>query len=292
MEIVDAQIHRPDPLLTFDDVDGTTNARIGLEMNLSAMDAVGVDAAVIHSDATYCELAARLYPHRFRGMVDLLDADVPDVDGAVARIKAAPGLVGFRLIPCYPADSPNIARLKAGWYEPWFRAAERHDVPVVLFLWGHLPEAGKIAAAHPNLRLIVDHFGMAPIPIAPLTPDRLDKLPELLALSRFQNIAVKVTGVPVLSRERYPFADLREPLLRVIDAFGPDRLFWGSDYTRLMMAPDFSRATPVRTYGDVLALLKYSADISDDDRRKMLGASLRRWYGWPAAVSTVEAAVS
>jgi L-fuconolactonase len=292
MEIIDAQIHRPDPLITLDGVEGTIQARVGLEMNLSAMDAVGVDAAIVHSDAAYCELAASLYPHRFRGMVDVLDPDVPDVEGAVAAIKAAPGLVGFRLIPCYPVDSPNIARLKEGWYEPWFRAAERHDVPVVLFLWGHLPEAGGIAKSHPNLRLIIDHFGMAPIPIAPLTPDRLDKLPELLALGRFPNIALKVTGLPALSLESYPFADLREPLLRAVDAFGPDRLFWGSDYTRLMMAPDFSRTKPVRTYGEVLAFLKYSTDISNDDRQKVFGASLRRWYGWPADVSNVEAALS
>jgi predicted TIM-barrel fold metal-dependent hydrolase len=292
MEIIDAQIHRPELLLKFDDVDEATNARIGIESNLSAMDAVGVDAAVIHSDARYCELAAHLYPHRFRGMVDMLDADVADVDGAVAKIKAAPGLVGFRLIPCYPADGPNVARLKAGGYEPWFRAAEHHDVPVVLFLWGHVPEAAKIAAAHPNLRLIVDHFGMAPIPIAPLTPDRLDKLPELLALGRFPNIALKVTGVPVLSLQSYPFVDLREALLRVIDAFGPDRLFWGSDYTRLMMAPDFSRSKPFRTYSDVLAFLKYSTDISHDDRRKILGGSLRKWYGWPSDTPSVETALS
>jgi predicted TIM-barrel fold metal-dependent hydrolase len=291
MEIIDAQIHRPDPLMKFDELDETTQARIGVEMNLMAMDAVGVDAAVIHSDAAYCELAAKLYPNRFRGMVDLMNTDVPDVDAAVEAIKASPGLVGFRLLPCYPPDGPNVARLKAGAYEPWFRAAERHDVPIVLFLWGHLPEAQKIAAGHPDLWIIVDHFGNAPIPIAPLTPNRFDTLPELLALGRFPNIAVKVTGVPVLSFESYPFSDLRDPLLRVIDAFGPDRLFWGSDYTRLMMAPDFSRSTPVRTYADVLSFLKYSPDLSDDDRRKMLGASLRRWYGWPAA-STVAAAVS
>lgn len=53
------------------------------------------------------------------------------------------------------------------------------------------------------------------------------------ALARRSNVSVKVSALPCFSSERYPFKNLHEPLRRVIDAFGPQRTFWGSDITRV-----------------------------------------------------------
>jgi len=281
MEIIDAQIHPPQPLRAWTDGDKDEHAARDVELGLSAMDAVGVDAAVIHADEHFSDIAWRLYPDRFRGMVDFLEPTLPDIDGAVEHIKSHPGMVGFRLIPCFPPEGPKVELLKNGGYEPWFKAAERHDVPVVVFLWGHVPEAAKIAKAHPDLTLVVDHVGAAPIPLAPLTPDRLDHLPDLVALAKFPNVAVKMTGVPGLSLESYPFHDLIDPVKRIIDAFGADRLMWGSDFTRLMMDPKtYSRGKPVRTYAEILDFMKHVVKLSDSDRALMFGGTLRRLYRW------------
>ena len=40
-------------------------------------------------------------------------------------------------------------------------------------------------------------------------------------------------GGSCFSTAPYPFRNLREPLRRVIAAFGPKRAFWGSDITRV-----------------------------------------------------------
>jgi predicted TIM-barrel fold metal-dependent hydrolase len=89
-----------------------------------------------------------------------------------------------------------------------------------------------------------------------------------------------MTGVPGLSLEGYPFHDLVDPVNRIIDAFGPPRLMWGSDYTRLMMGHDLSRGKPVRTYGEILLFMKEVIQLSQSDRELILGDSLRRIYRW------------
>lgn len=82
-------------------------------------------------------------------------------------------------------------------------------MPVCVFAPAILRELGGLAAALPDLQLVVDHLGLPQPPLVP--PDRPEpfgRLPELLSLARRPNVAVKLTGAPTLSRQRYPFADL------------------------------------------------------------------------------------
>jgi predicted TIM-barrel fold metal-dependent hydrolase len=54
-------------------------------------------------------------------------------------------------------------------------------------------------------------------------------LPQLLALARHPNVAVKATGQAGYALDPYPFRSIHDPLHRVFDAFGPHRVFWGTD---------------------------------------------------------------
>ena len=57
-------------------------------------------------------------------------------------------------------------------------------------------------------------------------------LPKLLALAAYPNVRVKISGACTLSREAFPYDDIWDPVLRIIDAFGIDRCMWGTDSTR------------------------------------------------------------
>jgi len=46
-------------------------------------------------------------------------------------------------------------------------------------------------------------------------------------------VAVKATGVPHYSSQAYPFPALHTYLQQVYDAFGPNRMFWGTDITKM-----------------------------------------------------------
>ena len=57
--------------------------------------------------------------------------------------------------------------------------------------------------------------------------------PELLVLAKYPNVAVKATGQAGYAEDRYPFRSLHPHLRQVFDAFGPQRMFWGTDITRM-----------------------------------------------------------
>lgn len=59
------------------------------------------------------------------------------------------------------------------------------------------------------------------------------RVDELLPLAEFTNVYVKVSALPCFSTEPYPFRNLDQPVRRVIEAFGAERCFWGSDITRV-----------------------------------------------------------
>ena len=58
-------------------------------------------------------------------------------------------------------------------------------------------------------------------------------MPQLVALSKYPNIAVKATGAPGYSAEAYPFPLMQTYLRRIYDAFGPQRMFWGTDISKM-----------------------------------------------------------
>ena len=54
----------------------------------------------------------------------------------------------------------------------------------------------------------------------------------LLAIAKRPNVAAKVSALPCYSTAKYPYTELHGHIRRAYDAFGPQRLFWGSDQSR------------------------------------------------------------
>ena len=285
MEIVDAQIHRPRAALARESELGADAAdALALEIEIAAMDAAGVDAAVVvgggSGDRTaplrFCAFAARRQPDRFVGVVPVVDLDAQDHDGFIAGLRSR-GIVGIRVAAVSPTRAHVQAHFDDGRYEPWFAAAERQGVPVCLYCAGVPHKAARVARDHPGLTVIVDHIGMRHPPYDSAGPDLFDPLPDLLALARFPNVAVKFSGVPALSTEGYPFADVWPNARRIIEAFGPARLMWGSDYTR---------CAGMHTYSESVNFLRYSDEVSAADKELMFGGTLRRLFRWEKGVTS------
>ena len=95
-------------------------------------------------------------------------------------------------------------------------AAERAGVPVALAAALFLPTVGRIAERHPGLKLIVDHMAVPP---GSQGEAAYRFQPELLALAKYPNVAVKATGQPGYAEDAYPFRSFHEHLHRVFDAF-------------------------------------------------------------------------
>ena len=263
MPIVDAQIHiwrnhkptnpnhRQVTDFTADDV-------------LKEMDAAGVDAAVIHppgwdpdSNALAIE-AARQHPQRL-AILGNFPIDRPESRALVDGWKSRPGMLGFRFTLLQPNQQNWYTDGTMDWLWP---AAERAGVPIAL-IGGNLLEAlGGIAQRHPGLKLIIDHFGR---------PDaNWTHLAKLLDLARYPNVALKATGAPSYSKEPYPYRDIHGHIRKLYDAYGPSRMFWGTDITRM----------PCSWRQCVTMFTEELPWLSASDKDLIMGRALCDWLGW------------
>jgi predicted TIM-barrel fold metal-dependent hydrolase len=275
-EIVDAQIHcwqQRIPSHWFEAPAELERERGFLvDAVVEAMEAVGVNAAVLDSVAfsadgrpigdSYGQQASTRLPSRLASLIRI-DYLAGDVEERVREARALPRVLAIR--------SPmRVEEHSAGRYDRLLLAAERQGLPMFVNVWGHLEIADRIARAHPELLLIVDHLGMPQPPHADDPPFR--RLPELLSLARYPNVAVKFSGAPSYSSEEYPFADVWVELLRVVGAFGPERLMWASDFTRFWGK---------YTYAELVDFILYASELSDREKAMILGETVRRLLHWP-----------
>jgi predicted TIM-barrel fold metal-dependent hydrolase len=270
--IVDAQVHvwgaGPPTVPVHRQVEVFT-----AEQLLAEMAEAGVDAAIIHPpswDPNSNELAVeavRQHPGRF-AILGNFPLDGPESRGLVEGWRDRPGLVGLRFTFFAPHQRAWPTDGTIDWLWP---AAERAGLPIALLADHFLPEVGRIAERHPGLRLIVDHLGGR----GGRTGEARDAaafihLPDLLALARYPNVAVKATGAPGYASQPYPFPALHPFLERIFDAFGPERFFWGTDITRMPIP-----------YPQCVTLFSEELPwLTGRDQELVMGEAVCAWLGW------------
>ena len=277
MLVTDAQIHlweadRPDrPWPASGRTKPHRDVPLEAEEMLGEMDRAGVDRAVIvppswigENNATGLEAAAK-HPDRF-AVMGRFDPQAPDGRAQLERWLEQPGMLGIRIT----FNTPQFVQwLDEGVFDPFWADAERLGIPVMALFQGRLLEkAGQIAGRHPGLTLIIDHMGRVSGTRGEAAFADLD---NLLALARHPNVYVKTTSAPSYSEEPYPHRDIQPHLRRIFDAFGANRLLWGSDITRLP-----------GTYRECLALFQEAMDfLSPEDKEWVLGRTAAEVLRWP-----------
>ena len=96
---------------------------------------------------------------------------------------------------------------------------------------------------------------------------------HLIDLAECDNIAVKVSAFPSMSAEAFPYRDLWPRIRQLINVFGLDRLFWGTDFTRVK---------PLLSYEQGVHYLRDCPEFTDAEKEALMGGSLRRYFNWPA----------
>ena len=244
----------------------------GAEMT-AAMDAVGVDGAIIVStfnlyryDPSFALACYRQWPDRFR-VVKPIDAADPAIDDIVADWAKTPGAVGVRLmLRDEQLSDPSDPRLNHA-----FALAGKHGLPVNFLCWGKLDAGTKLVKQNPDTVVVIDHLGLLQPNEPPALANPWADLPKLLALAAYPNARVKISGACTLSREAFPYNDIWEPVLRIVDAFGLDRCMWGTDWTR---------TSGMLTYEQGVAPFRNTTRLSDSDKAQLMGGTLEKVYKW------------
>jgi predicted TIM-barrel fold metal-dependent hydrolase len=225
---------------------------------LAAMDEAGVDRAFLVPPSWEGErndvalAAASLHPARFA-----VFGRVPTTVTSLADWRAQPGIIGARVI------------LTEETLDHWlWSEAEAHDVPLMVAPAGKMRLLADIARQHARLRITVDHMGAR---VHRTGSNAFNEIDQLIPLAVLPNVAVKASCLPGYSAQSHPWSDVTPFLRRLFDAFGSERLFWGSDLSRLPCPYPML----VRFFRDELPWLKGGA------RDAVMGEAILSWLGWP-----------
>lgn len=248
---------------------------VSKEMALAGMKEAGVDRVVIVPPSWEGERndlaleAARLHPDRF-AVMGRLALEKPESQALVDGWRRQPGMLGMRFTFNTEQQRPWLTDGTADWLWP---AAERAGIPMMMSVSGQIPAVDRIAERHPGLRLVIDHLGLRS---GTKGDQAFAGLPELCGLARHKNVAVKASALPCYSIEAYPFPDVHGHIRRVYDAFGPRRMFWGTDWTRL----------PCSWRQAVTLFTEELSWLSASDREWIMGTGICEWLGWPMPRTT------
>jgi predicted TIM-barrel fold metal-dependent hydrolase len=236
---------------------------------LKEMDEAGVNAAIIHPpgwDPKANEVAveaARQHPERL-AILGNFPLDRPESRTLIDGWKQRPGMLGLRFTFQQPHQQTWLTDGTLDWLWP---AAARAGIPIGLAAGNFLPAVGEVAARHPGLKLHVDHLGRAG---GAKDDAGFANLPQLLALASYPNVAVKASGAPSYSSQPYPYRNIHPYIRQIYDAFGPERMFWGTDITRM----------PCSWRQCVTMFTEELPWLSGHDQELVMGRAFCNWLDW------------
>ncbi len=237
------------------------------EMLLDLMKANDVARTVIIQviyyrwDNSYLRDVLKQYPRYFHG-VARVNPESPEAPDDLSRLVREQGFRGVRLSPSGDAQGDWI---RGPLMPPLWKRCDELKVPMtVLAPVTRMPDVALLAEKFPDLTVVIDHMADSPL-------DHPEQLEKLIALKRYPKLFVKVSHTWTVSKQPYPYRDAQAQVKRLYDAFGPQRLMWGTDWPLVENYCGYAKA---------LALVRDEMSfLNDQDKSWMLSKTVERV--WP-----------
>ena len=241
--------------------DGINNA----ERFLSNMDYAQVSAAVITQEFIdglqndYLEVVQRQYPERFFcfGMADWRQTGY--YHEAVELLRR-----GFKGLKVPAARLPKDFLGQPHFHHVLNEMEQRDAILGIELMDGDVQVAQmeEIIAAHPQLRIIIGHFGMV---------TRSNWMSQI-KLARHENVYVESGGITWLfNDEFYPFPSAIKAIKEAADEVGWEKLMWGSDYPRTITAI---------TYKMSYDFITKSKELTEEQKELFLFKNAQQFFGF------------
>ena len=241
--------------------DGINNA----ERFLSNMDYAQVSAAVITQEFIdglqndYLEVVQRQYPERFFcfGMADWRQTGY--YLEAIELLRR-----GFKGLKVPAARLPKDFLGQPHFHHVLNEMEQRDAILGIELMDGDVQVAQmeEIIAAHPQLRIIIGHFGMV------TRPNWMSQI----KLARHENVYVESGGITWLfNDEFYPFPSAIKAIKEAADEVGWEKLMWGSDYPRTITAI---------TYKMSYDFITKSKELTEEQKELFLFKNAQQFFGF------------
>ncbi|MCT9104951.1 amidohydrolase family protein [Streptomyces mirabilis] len=235
--------------------------------------AAGVDRTVLVQTITVSEetpefLALAARSELIAGVVGWTDLTRPDVADELARLRELPGGRRLKGIRHQVQGEPDPEwLLRPDVRDGLAAVAEAGLVYDLVVLPHQLPACVRAAADHPGLTFVLDHLGKPPIATGVLQPWAT----AVRALAALPNTVCKLSGmVTEADHAKWTVDGLRPYADTVLDAFGPGRLMFGSDWPVCTLAA---------SYGQVVdAAEELTGGLGAEERAEVFGGTATRVY--------------
>lgn len=203
------------------------------------------------------------------GVVGWVNLRHPGVGDQIAELRAGPG--GDRLVAIRHQvhDEQDPEWLKRQDVRRGLSAVESAGLAFDLLVrTRELPAAVDTVRARPGQRFVLDHLAKPPIASRRLEPWRA----RIHRVAELPNVTCKLSGmVTEADWKTWTTDDLRPYVREVIEAFGPGRLLFGSDWPVCLVAASYERV--VSTARELVA------DLSEPEQERVFGGTAAEVYG-------------
>lgn len=228
----------------------------------------GIDGSVLvqslpnASDTLFMLSLAEKTPF-IRAVVGWTDLKSAQAAQQIGLLASHPKMRGLR---------PMLQELADDWLDdpllaPAIAAMQRHRLSMdALVLPRQLPALLAFAQRYPELPLVIDHAAKPQIAAAQLEPWR-SLISQLAALPQ---VYCKLSGLVTEAAPDWRISQLQPYAAHVLEAFGAERVIWGSDWPVLKLAAGYGRWLEVTE-----ALL---AGLEPRQKQLVMGANAQRFY--------------
>lgn len=204
--------------------------------------------------------------HEVAGVVGWVDLLEDTVEERLAHFSQSRKLRGFRHIVQAEADDRFLMRKE---FLRGIGMLSRFGFTYDILIYArHLHVANEFVQQFPEQKFVVDHIAKPQIKAREL--DGWSR--GIRAIARHPNVWCKVSGlVTEADWKGWRVSDFRPYLDVVFDAFGVDRLMFGSDWPVCLLGGNYARVKAI--------VDDYTQSFSAADKDKLFGGNAVRFYG-------------
>jgi L-fuconolactonase len=235
--------------------------------------AAGIEASVLVQTITVPEetpefLAVAEDSPLVRAVTGWTDLTAPDVADTLAGLREGAGGRWLKGIRHQVQGEPDPEWLIRDDVLRGLRAVGEAGLVYELLTRPHqLPAAVRAAAALPGTSFVLDHCSKPPITTGELEPWAT----SLRSLAELPNVTCKLSGLVTEASKDWTVHDLRPYVEVVLEAFGPDRLMFGSDWPVCLLHASYAQV--------VAASEQLTAELSAAETDAVFGGTAARVYG-------------
>lgn len=198
------------------------------------------------------------------GVVGWLPLTSPRIDQVLEEFSANAKLKGVRHVLQAEPDS----YMEREDFNTGIKALAQYALTYDLLVLQHqLPAAIRFVDRHPNQPIVLDHLAKPLIVEHALDPWRI----EIRELAKRPNVTCKISGmVTEADFKSWKTNDLHPYLETALEAFGPQRLLFGSDWPVCTVAATYSQWVNV--------VQSFVAHLSSDEQEQILGRNAATVY--------------